>query len=118
MIKPEEIQEILSLYQKHGWNLSRVLLSAELKKSLVEAGSEDIFGGIQVIDADINGVWFTRPSKHKRTAWELRHLSSNPFAVVAVFEENEEESVQEETRKELENRLKVHASNKLSNKKG
>ena len=93
MITEKQIAEILSLYKKHGWTLSRVLLSAELKSKL-SGKLEQLFGTAEIASSKANAAWFTRPSKHQNTAWELRHLSDAPFALFEVFEPGAEESFQ------------------------
>lgn len=104
MINEKQIAEILSLYKKHGWNLSRVLLSAELKKNLADK-IENIFGKSEIVSSKIDAAWFTRPSKHNCEAWEIRHLSSAPFALIEVFEPETEESFKREKLSELEAQL-------------
>ena len=104
MITEKQIAEILSLYKKHGWNLSRVLLSAELEKNL-SGKLERLFGAAEISSSKINAAWFTRPSKHQNTAWELRHLSDAPFALFEVFEADAEESYRNEKLREMENQL-------------
>jgi hypothetical protein len=114
MIDEKLIAEILSLYKKHGWNISRVLFSGELKNSFDPAKLEKIIGDAEITEAGVNAVWFTRPSKHGRTAWELRHLSKNPFA---LFELSESETLPEERVREMENRLAEYASNETGGEK-
>lgn len=117
MITTGQITEILSLYKKHGWNLCRVLLSAELQKTLNDEEIKAIFGNVEIIKSEINAVWFSRPSKHSKIAWELRHLSETPYAFFELFDKDEDEDFQAEKQKEMENRLKDYASNKTGNKK-
>ncbi|MEP6902465.1 MAG: hypothetical protein ABJA66_11990 [Actinomycetota bacterium] len=105
MIKAGQIAEILALYRKHGWNLRRVLLSDALQKSLGGA-AEKLFGAAEIIPAEIDAAWFSRASKENQEAWELRRLSENPFALLEVFEAEDEEEIREETRREIESRLK------------
>lgn len=104
MIDEKQITEILSLYKKHGWNLSRVLLSAALEKKLAD-NIENIFGKTEIVSSQIDAAWFTRPSKHNCKAWEIRHLSSTPFALIEVFEPETEESFRQERLYELEAQL-------------
>lgn len=104
MIDEKQIAEILSLYKKHGWNLSRVLLSAELEKTLSN-NIENIFGKAEIVSSQIDAAWFTRPSTHSREAWELRHLSTTPFALFEVFEPETEESFRKEKIGEMEKQL-------------
>lgn len=110
MINSKQIEEILSLYKKHGWNLRRVLLCSDLKNSLDSETLVDLFEDCEISETEFNAVWFSRPSKHQKFAWELRHLSVNPFA---LFEVSDDENLDEEIVKEMENRLKEYAS-KLS----
>ena len=112
MIQIGQIQEIIAQYEKHGWNLRRVLLSAEKRKSLPEA----LFGTAEIVSADLEALWFSRSSREGRETWELRVLSGTPFALVEVFEADDDEEVREETRREMETRLAELAS-KFGNKK-
>lgn len=105
MISAGQIAEILSLYQRHGWTLRRVLLSSKLKKHL--AGDlEELFGKAQIISSDIDAMWFSRPKRHHQETWELRRLSETPYALLAVFAPEDEEKFREETLCELELRMK------------
>lgn len=104
MIDEKQIREILSLYKKHGWNLSRVLLSAGLEKQL-SGKIENFFGAAEIVSSQIDAAWFTRPSKHDREAWELRHLSATPFALFEVFEPEAGESFKKERLREMEEQL-------------
>ncbi len=80
MISGKEIGEILSLYAKHGWILRRVLLSDKLRESL----AFDFFGNAEIVSSKLDALWFSRIS-NKNEAWEIRHLSNAPFALVEVF---------------------------------
>ena len=105
MISIKEIQEILSLYKKHGWQLRRVLLSNKLKKSLADS-TETLFGTAEIVVADLDAAWFSRASGAEREAWEIRHLSQTPYALVEVFDAEDDEEVREEARHEIQERLK------------
>ena len=107
MIKAGQIAEILSLYKKHGWILRRVLLSDELEKSL-QGSLEKLFGGAEIRLSEIDAAWFSRRSKADQEAWELRRLSETPYALLEVFDAEDEEEVREETRREIENQLFKH----------
>ena len=86
MIDAAAIVEIIALYKKHGWTLRRVLLSESLRKGLSTAGP-DLFGEAEVTAAELDAAWFSRSSRPNRTAWEIRHLSETPFALVEVIED-------------------------------
>lgn len=106
----EKIGEILSLYEKHGWTLRRVLLSDGLRVSINEA-LQDLFGGAEIVSSPhLNALWFSRASGKSGEAWELRHLSDTPFALVDVFLPETDEQAREERRKALETRLIEKAS--------
>jgi hypothetical protein len=112
MIEIGQIQEIIAQYEKHGWNLRRVLLSAENSNSFPQSVS----GSVEVIESNIDALWFARASNEGREAWELRRLSGAPFALVEVFEADDEEEAREEARQEMETRLAELAS-KFGDKK-
>ena len=85
MIDAAAIGEIISLYKKHGWTLRRVLLSEALSKRLSTAGA-DLFGDVEVIASELDAAWFSRSSRPDFTAWEIRHLSETPYALVEVLD--------------------------------
>lgn len=113
MISAGQIREILSLYKKHGWHLRRVLLTEDLRNSLTDSLG-NLFGTAEIIESDIDAVWFSRPSSGERKAWEIRHLSETPYALVEVFDAEDDEEIRAETRRELEEQLKVKTLRKSS----
>ncbi len=100
MISGKEIGEILSLYAKHGWILRRVLLSDKLRESL----TEELFGDAEIVSSKLDALWFSRVS-NKNEAWEIRHLSNTPFALVEVFPEATSDKEREEILNETQTRL-------------
>jgi hypothetical protein len=105
MMTAEKIQEIINLYAKHDWKLRKVLLTKELKENL--AGSlEKICQSNQIVLAEIDAAWFSRPSGKDKEAWELRRLSETPYALFQVFEADDDEEIRQEMRIEMEDRLK------------
>lgn len=104
MIDAEQIQEILMQYKKHGWNLSRVLLSVPTKKNL-SASLKRLFGDTEIISSEIDAVWFFRRSAKGGEAWELRRLSETPFALFEMFDDEDDEEIREETRQEMQTRM-------------
>ncbi|MCY7348189.1 MAG: hypothetical protein LH614_18510 [Pyrinomonadaceae bacterium] len=106
MISERQVRDILAQYEKHGWSLRRVLLSAAAKGNF----SGSLFGQIEIYSSELDALWFSRDSFEGREAWELRHLSNAPFALVAVFEAEDDETVREEIRQELQTRLAKQAS--------
>jgi hypothetical protein len=112
MIGEEQIKEILAQYKKHGWSLRRVLLSAEASEKLPIS----LFEQAEIVSSELNAAWFSRRSIGGREAWELRYLETTPFALVEVFEEDDDEEVREEARTEMETRLAEQASKAASRK--
>lgn len=97
--------EIVALYEKHGWQLRRVLLRPESRSELdksVDAG--------HVMESVVDAVWFSRPSHEGREAWELRLLAENPYALFETFEKDETEEQREENRLEMEARLREYVN--------
>lgn len=106
------IKEIVNAYQKHGWDLRRVLLRSETSAELkAEPGSDySSLAGVRVEEAAVDGLWFSRPSHEQREAWELRLLAENPFALFETFEADETEEQREEMRREMEARLRDYVN--------
>jgi hypothetical protein len=106
------IKEIVDTYQKHGWQLKRLLLRPETLAQF-QAGPAAEFlqlDGVTVQDAPVEGLWFSRRSHEQREAWELRLLSENPFALFETFEKDETEEQREEMRREMEARLRAYVN--------
>ena len=112
MISAESISEILSVYKKHGWVLRRVLLSDTLRKAL-GPHLDGLFPGITPSLSQLEGLWFSRPSKGTLEAWELRHLSTSPYALVEVIDSAADEKTREDVFQDIELRMQ----NALNRKK-
>ncbi len=100
------ITGIVETYQKYGWELRRVLLSAETRAELQELSLP--LAPAEIVDSTVDGLWFSRSSHNHREAWELRLLAENPFALFETFELDETEDQREERRQEMEARLREH----------
>ena len=99
------IEEIVASYRKHGWILRRVLLQPATRQQLDSEGAG--FGdSVLVSSAEVDALWFSRPSHQQREAWELRLISENPFALFETFEPDELEEDREDLRREMEARLR------------
>jgi hypothetical protein len=66
--------------------------------------------GVQIEEALVDGLWFSRPSHGEREAWELRLLAENAFALFETFEKDETAEQREEMRREMEARLRDYAN--------
>jgi len=106
------IKEIVGTYQKHGWQLRRVLLRPETRAELdAELASGSLpLDSANVEEGSVDGLWFSRPSHEEREAWELRLLAENPFALFETFEKDETEEQREEMRREMEARLRDYVN--------
>jgi hypothetical protein len=104
------IREILATYQKHGWQLRRLLL---LPESRAEVNNNDLtFAGVRVDHANVDALWFSRPSTGKREAWELRLIAETPYALFETFEADEPEEARNEVRQEMEARMSEFTTRK------
>jgi hypothetical protein len=117
LIEASQIEEILALYKKYGWTLRRVLLTDTLKTKISDR-LNDLFGAeAAFVSAEMDAVWLSRNSITGSETWELRHLSSVPFALVEVFDEEDDEIVREERLHEIETELKEKLGSKKSPEK-
>ncbi|HVF46805.1 MAG TPA: hypothetical protein VNA17_04500 [Pyrinomonadaceae bacterium] len=90
MIDSFGIDEIIALYEKHGWVLRRVLLTDELKAVVGER-----FAGVlphaHVQTSGIDAAWFSRPPKTGVIPWEIRYLGDPPFALLEFLDEADDD---------------------------
>jgi hypothetical protein len=104
---PELFTEIIAAYQRHGWELRRVLLKPATRSDLGEPAAV-LFKEAKLIDSEIDALWFARPSYAGREAWELRLAAEQPYALFEAFEADETEEEREEARIEMENKMREH----------
>lgn len=105
----ERFSETVANYQRHGWQLRRVLLRPESRAEL-EVSMPTLFGDVSVQESTLNALWFARPSHAGREAWELRLMNETPYALFETFEQDETEEEREEVRCEMEARLREYAN--------
>ena len=103
------IKEIIATYQRHGWNLRRVLLRPAARAEINQQERE-LLKDARFVDAEFDALWFARPSHQGREAWELRLLAAQPYALFETFEPDETEEEREEARREMENLMREHAA--------
>lgn len=104
------IRQILATYQNHGWQLRRLLLLPETRAEVNK--DENAFAGTRVDDANVDALWFSRPSSGKREAWELRLIAETPYALLETFAANEPEEAHEKVRQEMEARMSEFTTRK------
>lgn len=105
MDRGELFRQIVATYESHGWKLARVLLTKDTRNDL----ADQIPDGSVRSEADIDALWFARPSHNAREAWELRLLSEQPYALFEAFEADETEEDREEARKEMEHKMREYS---------
>jgi|ERR1700686_873083 len=101
----ELFKEIIATYQRHGWELKRVLMKPTTRTDLKEHTAE-LFSEAKLIESDFDALWFARPSPAGREAWELRLVAEQPYALFEAFEADEAEEEREEARLEMENKMR------------
>lgn len=106
MSQVEIAQQIIAAYERHGWKLRRILLRPTSRDEF--KSSADAFPGAALIDAEIDALWFARPSHDKREAWELRLITEHAYALFEAFEADESDEEREDVRREMENRMREH----------
>ena len=105
----DRFAEIMQTYQRHGWQLRRVLMTTETRSEA--GGREDgLFERVKVDDAPIDALWFSRASHQNREAWELRLVAETPYALFETFEADETERVRADVRREMEARMREYAA--------
>lgn len=105
MTSADLIREIVANYQRHGWQLRRILLRAESRKELGEA-TLGLFEDAEVLASDMDALWFARQSHEGREAWELRLVAEQAYALFEAFEKDEPEEARADVRREMEDRLR------------
>ena len=103
----ELFKEIIATYQRHGWELKRVLIKPDTLNELKDAG---VFSEASLSDGELDALWFARGSQGGREAWELRLVAENPYALFAAFESDETEEEREEARLEMEHQMREAGS--------
>ena len=103
--------ELLATYRKHGWQLRGVLLQPATRSEL-DAQESELLKEIAVREAEVDALWFSRPSHQNREAWELRLLAQTPYALFETFEPDETEEERDDVKREMEAHMRDYASQK------
>ena len=103
----ELAQQIVATYEKHGWELRRVLLrpSAEDERQQLA----QTFPESALINSEVDALWFARASHAGREAWELRLIAEQSYALFETFEADESEEDREDLRREMEKKMRDYA---------
>jgi hypothetical protein len=99
MNKVNLFMELLATYRKHGWELRGALLQPETFAELRELVKD-----VPVKEAEVDALWFSRPSHNNREAWELRLLAQTQYALFETFEADETEEERADVKLEMEAR--------------
>lgn len=109
MDKRDQFVEVIAEYRRHGWQLRRALMTAETLAD-TSGGLQASFAGLQVEEALLDALWFSRPSQDNREAWELRLVAGTPYALFEAFEADETAEQREEMRREMEARMREYTA--------
>jgi len=109
MKKVDLFKELTTTYSKHGWQLKTALMQPQTRAELV-ADDATILESIIVEEANVDALWFSRPSHNDREAWELRLLAETQYALFETFEPDETEELRNDARLEMEARLREYVS--------
>lgn len=80
MIGVSNVSDLVAQYEKHGWQLQRILLTRDLFTKLQSALAEDYRSTVVAL-SDVDALWFSRPNGNQ-ISWEIRRLTGPPFALV------------------------------------
>ena len=67
--------------------------------------ADAVFDGVEPREAEIDAAWFSRSSHPGLTAWELRHLSTTPYALLETIRDGTEPDEVEAVLDQTEARL-------------
>ena len=109
MKKVDLFKELTTTYSKHGWQLKTALMQPQTRAEIV-ADDATILESIKVEEANVDALWFSRPSHNDREAWELRLLAETQYALFETFEPDETEELRNDARLEMEARLREYVS--------
>ncbi|MGI8812070.1 MAG: hypothetical protein ACR2IH_06020 [Pyrinomonadaceae bacterium] len=93
------LNEIVAQYEKHGWVLRRVLNSDP------DTSPPSLPAGVHAVSSGIDALWFSRTSLPGTEAWELRRLTSLPFALVKVIADDVSDSEREDILSDVEENM-------------
>jgi hypothetical protein len=96
-------REVIERYRSFDWQLRKILVSPASREAF--SGQQE-FGDVQVVESEVDALWFCRPAIGGREAWELRLIAESPYALFETFEPDEPEDEREEVRIEMEARLR------------
>jgi len=107
MSRADLFMEVVATYRKHGWELIAALLQSSTRDELL-AKEPDLLKPIEIKDATLDALWFSRPSHNNRVAWELRLLAETQYALFETFEADETEEQRDEMKLEMEAKLREY----------
>jgi hypothetical protein len=111
MNKAGLFMELVATYRKHGWQLRTTLLQPATRAEL-ESHAAEILKNVTIREAELDALWFSRPSHNNREAWELRLLAQTPYALFETFEPEETEEERDEVKQEMQARMRDYVANK------
>src|ERR1051326_6380389 len=83
MSKAGLFMELASTYRRHGWELRGVLLQPATCAEL-QSQQPELLNQVVMRDAEVDALWFSRPSHNNCEAWELSMLAQTPSALFEI----------------------------------
>lgn len=96
----KQIEQVLKQYKEHGWTPRRALLVGK-----PDAAVNALLDDLELVKAAPNSIWFSRRSRPGMETWELRRISSPPYAILAFVPDTARADEAEKILAEAEERM-------------
>ena len=93
-------EQIIAMYERHGWQFYGAILTDDYRDEFERA-----FPTALVESGPIDALWFSRASHGHRQAWELRLLAETPYALFETLAEDADEGSRDSVRAEMVKRM-------------
>jgi hypothetical protein len=105
----QQLELFLSIaeqYKKYDFKIERCLMTVATIESLrVARAQTDSFLGVAVEIAELDAIWFSRPSAGNTVAWEIRLVSPTPLSLLEKIPDGAADADREQKLEEMETRL-------------
>lgn len=99
----DQIEAIVDQYQKHDWQLRRILLPLEEVEIAAQVSLE--YQDVDVVESVEAAIWFSRRSIPDNESWELRRIAPPAYALVEVLPDDLPQDAKDELLKQTELRM-------------
>jgi len=102
----ELFRSIAEQYKKYDFKIERCLMTVTTIESLrVAQAQTDSFLGVMVEIAELDAIWFSRPSAGNTVAWEIRLVSPTPLSILEKIPNKAADADRDQKLEEMETRL-------------